>query len=89
MDGPSTCYITCFPDKSREYNSVERPIAAHQREPLPDGVEAKLSASRTFREAYGIGALPPDAFDGFVPVTQTLAQFNRNYDEFVAWLSDA
>lgn len=89
VDGPSTCYITCFPDKSREYDSMERPIAAHQREPLPAGMLDKLGASRTFQEAYGIGALPPEAFDSFVPVTQTLAQFNRNYDEFVGWLSDA
>ncbi|MFN8623298.1 MAG: transaldolase family protein [Chloroflexota bacterium] len=87
--GPSTVFATCFPDKAREYDSVERTVAAHETEPLPAGIEEKLAASRTFREAYGVGALPPEAFDGFVPVTQTLAQFNRNYDEFVDWLADA
>ena len=83
VDGPAEVFITCFPDKARDYDSVGRPVAAHQRETLPEGVLEKLERSETFRAAYGIGTLTPDTFDSFVPVTQTLAQFSQNYDEFV------
>ena len=83
VDGPSEVFITCFPDKARDYDSIERPVAAQQRRPLPEGILDKLGRSDTFRAAYGIGTLTPEAFDTFVPVTQTLDQFSRNYDEFV------
>ena len=71
------------PDKAREYDAVERPVTSHVHEPLPDGIEERLSRSETFRKAYGIGALPVEAFDSFVPVVKTLDQFSQNYDEFV------
>jgi hypothetical protein len=83
VDGPSEVFITCFPDKAKDYDSVERPLASHLREPLPEGIEAKLTRSETFRKAYGVGTLPVEDFDSFVPVVQTLEQFSRNYDEFV------
>jgi transaldolase len=83
VTGPAEIFATCFPDKAREYDAVERPIEAHVREPLPDGIEAKLLQSETFRLAYGPGTLSPESFDTFVPVVQTLEQFSRNYDEFV------
>jgi len=83
VDGPSQMFITCFPDKAHDYDAAERIIASHVREPLPEGYLESLSRSETFRSAYGVGALPVDAFDSFVPVAQTLEQFSRNYDEFV------
>ena len=83
VEGPSLVFITCFPDKAREYDAVERPTISHLREPLPDGVEEKLSRSQTFRHAYQIGAMSVEAFDAFVPVSQTLTQFGGQYDEFV------
>ena len=58
-------------------------LASHVRESLPGGVEQKLMRSETFRLAYGVGTLAADKFDTFLPVTQTLEQFSRNYDEFV------
>jgi transaldolase len=81
--GPSEVFITCFPDKAQAYDSIERPVVSHLREPLPDGIVEKLMQSETFRLAIGVGTLTPDTFDSFVPVTQTLEQFSRNYDEFV------
>ena len=85
VTGPSEVFITCFPDKARDYDSIERPLVSHVHEPLPEGIEEKLGRSETFRKAYGVGALPVEAFDSFVPVVQTLDQFSRNYDEFVAY----
>ena len=85
VTGPSEVFITCFPDKARDYDSIERPLVSHVRDPLPEGIEEKLARSETFRKAYGVGALPVEAFDSFVPVVQTLDQFSRNYDEFVEY----
>ncbi|HKZ91391.1 MAG TPA: transaldolase family protein, partial [Candidatus Limnocylindrales bacterium] len=83
VDGPSEVFITCFPDKARDYDAAARPITSRVREPLPAGIEEKLSRSETFRNAYAAGAMGIAAFDSFVPVVQTLDQFSRNYDEFV------
>jgi transaldolase len=85
VDGPSEVLITCFPDKAREYDAVERAITSHVHEPIPDAIAAKLSRSPTFRLASEVGGMDPAAFDAFVPVVQTLDQFTRNYDEFVAY----
>jgi transaldolase len=85
VSGPAEVFATCFPDKARDYDSVEREVASHVHETLPEGIEAKLMQSETFRQAYGPGTLAPEAFDSVVPVVQTLAQFMRNYDEFVAY----
>ncbi len=85
VSGPAEVFITCFPDKARDYDTILRPVADHVREPLPEGVEAKLMQSETFRQAYGPGTLASEDFDSFVPVVQTLAQFSANYDEFVAY----
>ena len=81
--GPSQVYLSCFPDKAREYDSLEREVTSHIREPLPAGVEEKLLRSETFRRAYGVDTLPVEEFHTFVPVVQTLEQFSRHYDEFV------
>ena len=83
VEGPSQVFITCFPDKAREYDAIERPVASHVHDALPEGIEERLSRSETFREAYGVGALPVEAFGSFVPVVNTLEQFSQNYDEFV------
>jgi transaldolase len=84
-DGPSPVFITCFPDKAREYDTVERPTVSHIHEPLPPGIEEKLSRSQTFRHAYELGAMSVEDFDTFVPVSQTLKQFAGQYDEFVEY----
>jgi transaldolase len=83
VSGPAEVFITCFPDKARDYDTIERALVDHLRSPLPEGVEAKLMQSATFRKAYGPGTLAPEEFESFVPVVQTLAQFSANYDEFV------
>ena len=55
VTGPSEVFITCFPDKARDYDSIERPLVSHVHEPLPEGIEEKLGRSETFRKAYGVG----------------------------------
>jgi transaldolase len=81
--GPSEVFVTCFPDKAREYDEMERPIVSRVHEPVPADILTKLSRSETFRRAYEVGALDVPSFDTFVPVVQTLEQFSRNYDEFL------
>jgi hypothetical protein len=83
--GPSQVFVTCFPDKAIDYDSIERPLASHVDDVLPDGIEDRLVRSETFRSAFEVGALPVDAFDDFVPVVRTLEQFNQNYDAFVEY----
>jgi transaldolase len=83
--GPVPTFITCFPDKARGYDEVPREIRSELGAPLPEGVLERLEQSDTFRRAYGVGVMAPAGFDSFVPVVQTLAQFMRNYDEFVAY----
>jgi transaldolase len=85
VEGPSEVFVTCFPDKAREYDETERPIVSRIHEPVPAEVIAKLSRSETFRGAYEVGALDVASFDSFVPVVQTLDQFSRNYEEFLAY----
>lgn len=83
--GPSEVFITCFPDKAADYDSVARPLDSHVGDALPAGVEDRLLRSETFRQAFEVGALAGDAFDRFVPVVRTLEQFNQNYDDFVEY----
>jgi transaldolase len=83
VDEPPETYISCFPGPAADYDSVVRPIRSRVREPLPDGIEATLEQSETFRLAYGVGALTIDGLGAFKPVTRTLEEFTRHYDEFV------
>ena len=85
VSGPSEVFITCFPDKAREYDEVRRPILSRIDEPVPAETISTLSHSLTFLQAYTVGALEVAAFDSFVPVVETLGQFSRNYDEFLAY----
>jgi transaldolase len=83
--GAVPTFITCFPDKARGYDDEPRDIRSAIHEPVPTDVLGRLEQSETFRRAHGVGVMSPADFDTFVPVTQTLAQFMRNYDEFVAY----
>ena len=85
VEGPSEVFITCFPDKARQYDETERHLVSHVHEPVPADILAKLSRSQTFRKAYQVGALDVESFDSFMPVVQTLDQFSRNYDEFLEY----
>ena len=78
-------FITCFPDKAREYDSVEREMTARIREEIPDELMTKLMRSRIFRQAYEAGGLTPDGFDTFYPVVATLDAFSKSYDEFLEY----
>jgi transaldolase len=83
VDGDAPLFITCFPDKAAEYDANPREIVSHIHEPLPPGVVATLARSRIFRQAYDPVGLTIDEFDSFPPVTATLNQFAKNYDEFL------
>lgn len=78
-------FITCFPDKAREYDSVEREIVPRIKEKIPDELMNKLMRSRIFRQAYEVGGLTPDGFDTFYPVVATLGAFSKSYDEFLEY----
>ena len=83
--GESPIYITCFPDKAREYDSEERKIVSRIAEKIPDQTMSDLMKSRIFQQAYEVGRLAPDEFDTFLPVVATLAAFSEAYDEFVKY----
>ena len=84
-DGEAPIFITIFPDKGREYDSVEREIACHIHEEIPDELLRKLMKSLTFRQAYEVGGLARDGFEAFYPVVATLAAFSKSYDEFLEY----
>ena len=78
-------FITCFPDKAIEYDSVEREIVSHINEKIPDELMTKLTKSRIFQQAYEIGGLTVDRFDAFAPVVATMTAFTKAYDEFLEY----
>lgn len=84
-DGPVPIYITCFPDKAREYDSEQRTIVPRITEKIPDEIVRDLMKSRIFRQAYEVGGLTPDGFDSFLPVVATLTSFSKSYDEFLEY----
>ena len=84
-NGEAPIFITCFPDKAREYDSEERKIVSRITEKLPDEIMRELVKSRIFQQAYEVGGLTNDGFDTFLPVVATLAAFSKAYDEFVTY----
>jgi transaldolase len=84
-DGEAPIYITCFPDKAREYDGEEREIVSHINEELPAKFMRELLKSRIFQQAYEVGGLTTEGFDSFLPVTATLAAFSQSYDEFLEY----
>ena len=84
-DGDAPLFITCFPDKAREYDGGEREIVSRIHEELPANVMRELMKSRIFQQAYEVGGLTPDGFDSFLPVVATLAAFSQSYDEFLEY----
>jgi transaldolase len=84
-DGAAPIYITCFPDKAREYDREERTIVSRINEKIPDEIMRDLMKSRIFRQAYEVGGLTPDGFDSFLPVVATLTSFSKSYDEFLEY----
>jgi transaldolase len=78
-------FITCFPDKAIEYDSVEREVESHINERIPDEPMAKLMKTRIFPQAYEVAGLTRDQFDFFPPVVATMTAFTRAYDEFLEY----
>jgi hypothetical protein len=71
--GEAPIFITCFPERAREYDSVERKIESRIDERIPDEIMKELMKSRIFQQAYEVGGLTTDGFDTFLPVVATLS----------------
>jgi transaldolase len=84
-DEEAPVFITCFPDRAIEYDSVEREVVPHINEKIPDELMTKLIKSRIFRQAYEGTGLTLDGFDGFAPVVATMTAFTKAYDEFLEY----
>jgi len=84
-DEDAPIFITCFPDKAIEYDSVEREIVSHINETIPDELMMKLMKSRIFLQAYEVRGLTPAGFDAFPPVVATMKAFTKAYDEFLEY----
>jgi len=80
-DEEAPIFITCFPDKAIEYDSVERRIVSHMNDKISDELMTKLMKSWIFQQAYEIEGLTPDRFDAFPPVVATMTAFTKAYDE--------
>ena len=84
-DGEVPIFITCFPEKAREYDSGAREIASHTKEAIPGEMMSSLMKSRIFRQAHELGRLTTDGFDTFLPVVATIDAFTKSYDELVKY----
>ena len=81
-------FLTVFPNRQTEFDAEPREIDPNGMwTALPDGYLDKLYKSELFRKAYEPDGMTPDEFDTYLPVVQTLTQFNDSYDEFLAWVS--
>jgi transaldolase len=79
-------YITVFPDKAEEYDSVQRVIRPRMHEPVPVDMLEKLMKSEIFRKAYDPNGLKVEEFDDYLPVAVTLKAFAKIFDEFLDYL---
>lgn len=86
-DGPAEVVITVFPDKATLYDSARRNVKAHMEEPVPSSALQTLDQSEIFRRGYGVNGLAPEEFDSFLPVSATLDQFIKNYEEFLQFIT--
>lgn len=84
-DGDAPIFVTCFPDKAREYDGAGRTILSHINEEIPGRTMRELMKSRVFQQAFEVGGLNSDGFDTFLPVVATLAAFSQSYDEFLEY----
>jgi hypothetical protein len=84
-DGEAPIFITCFPGKAAEYDTVEREIVSRINEKVRDELMSKLMKSRIFRQAYEVGGLTPDGFDAFPPLLATMTAFTKAYDDSVEY----
>jgi transaldolase len=87
-DGDTKILITSFPDKTLDYDSVERQIVSHISDEIPQQIMEKLMKSKIFRKAYQIDKMSPKDFDSFYPVVKTLNSFAKSYDEFVEYMEN-
>jgi len=80
-------FVTVFPDKAEEYDSVTRDIRPRMQEEVPADIFDKLNLSKIFRQAYESDGLKIEGFDTYLPVAVTLKAFGKAYDEFLEYLA--
>ncbi len=85
-DEQERIFITVFPDKAEEYDSLPRDIRPRMKEDVPAHVLDKLNKSKVFRQAYQPDGLKIEEFDSYLPVVVTLKAFGKAYDEFLEYL---
>ena len=87
-NGSVPIYISSFPDKTEEYDSVTRALASRLDEDIPDDVMDELKKSSIFRKAYGIDEMSSYDFDAFYPVRVTHEAFVEACMEFERYVED-
>ncbi len=81
-------FLTVFPNRQEEFDAEPMEIDPNGMwTPLPAGYLDKLYKSELFRKGFEPDGMTADEFDTYLPVVQTLKQFNEGYDEFLAWVS--
>jgi transaldolase len=85
--GAKETFITAFPDKAAEYDEKDREILSHMDEEMPKSILDTLNKSGIFRKAFYPEELSESGFDDFYPVKVTLEQFEKNYEEFLEYIS--
>ncbi|MGQ9732128.1 MAG: transaldolase family protein [Candidatus Zipacnadales bacterium] len=86
-DGPVTLFLTVFPNKQEEFDAEPRELNPRALwEPVPrDKLDTLLTKSPLFRQSFEPDGMTTEEFDTYLPVQQTLAQFSKGYNDFVAW----
>lgn len=83
----SPIFITCFPPKAQEYDSVEREIKSTIDDEMSQDIIDTLMNSKIFRQGYEVDGLTQEEFATFFPVKVTLESFCKQYDETIEFVS--
>lgn len=86
--GASPVLISSFPDKTDEYDNIERKLVPEMESDIPAEVIDKLARSSIFRNAYGIDPMSESDFIDFQPVFLTQRAFIEAYDEFKKYVME-
>jgi transaldolase len=87
-DGSSPVFISSFPDKTDEFDNVERKLISEIKSDIPKEVIDELAKSSIFRHAYGLVPMDPSEFIDFQPVRITQEAFIEAYDEFKKYVME-
>lgn len=86
-DGTAPIYLTIFPDKRLDYDSLFREIRPCMDDKTDDAILNALYKSELFKKAYDFDGLKVEDFDEYYPVKITLDAFKASYREFLLYLA--